>query len=89
MLADGVPVIVPTRHEDGFEPTADAIRAAFTPKTRAVIVNSPSSLVSFQPLIPVASRQAATMSSEPRSQQGVVVQTWRWYLPTGAVLNMK
>jgi len=41
-LADGVPVIVQTRHEDGFEPTPDAIKRAFTPRTRAVIVNSPS-----------------------------------------------
>jgi aspartate aminotransferase len=41
-LADGVPVIVPTRHEDGFEPSHEAIKAAIGPKTRAVIVNSPS-----------------------------------------------
>lgn len=41
-LADGVPVIVETRHEDGFEPSREAIRKAITPRTRAVIVNSPS-----------------------------------------------
>jgi aspartate aminotransferase len=41
-LADGVPVIVQTRHEDGFEPSRDAIKKAFGPRTRAVIVNSPS-----------------------------------------------
>ncbi len=41
-LADGVPVIVQTRHEDGFEPSHEAIKAAIGPKTRAVIVNSPS-----------------------------------------------
>ena len=33
--------------------------------------------------MPVASRQACTTSSEPRSQHGVVVQTCRWYLPIG------
>ena len=41
-LADGVPVIVQTRHEDGFEPSHDDIKKAIGPKTRAVIVNSPS-----------------------------------------------
>ena len=41
-LAEGVPVIVQTRHQDGFEPRAADIRKAFTARTRAVIVNSPS-----------------------------------------------
>jgi len=41
-LADGVPVIVHTRHEDGFEPSHEAIKQAITPRTRAIIVNSPS-----------------------------------------------
>ncbi len=41
-LADGVPVIVETRLEDGFEPRAADIKSAITPRTRAVIVNSPS-----------------------------------------------
>jgi len=41
-LAEGVPVIVETRHEDGFEPSHEAIRRAISPRTRAVIVNSPS-----------------------------------------------
>jgi len=41
-LGDGVPVIVPTRHERGFEPSHEDIRKAITPRTRAVIVNSPS-----------------------------------------------
>ena len=41
-------------------------------------VNIPSALVSCQPLIPVTLRQVASISSEPRSQHGVVVQTCRW-----------
>ncbi len=41
-LAGGVPVIVPTRPEDGFLPDIDAVRAAFTPRTKAVVLNSPS-----------------------------------------------
>ena len=41
-LAEGVPVIVQARHQDGFEPRAAEIKKAFTARTRAVIVNSPS-----------------------------------------------
>ena len=41
-LAGGVPVAVPTRGEDGFVPSLGAIAAAITPRTRAIIVNSPS-----------------------------------------------
>lgn len=41
-LAGGVPVIVDTKEADGFAPTADALSRALTPKTRAVIINSPS-----------------------------------------------
>ncbi len=41
-LADGAPVIIETRLEDGFEPRAEDIRKAITPRTRAIIVNSPS-----------------------------------------------
>lgn len=41
-LADGVPVVLQTREEDEFKFTADEFRAAITPKTRAVVLNSPS-----------------------------------------------
>jgi len=41
-LAEGVPVIVHTRHEAGFEPSREDIEKAVGPRTRAVIVNSPS-----------------------------------------------
>ncbi|MBZ4421471.1 pyridoxal phosphate-dependent aminotransferase [Myxococcus sp. RHSTA-1-4] len=40
-LAGATPVIVPTREEDGFAPDPDALRRALTPRTRAVIINSP------------------------------------------------
>jgi aspartate aminotransferase len=39
--AGGRPVLVPTREEDGFQPRIDAIRAAVTPATRALILNTP------------------------------------------------
>ncbi|HBU13188.1 MAG TPA: aspartate aminotransferase [Clostridiales bacterium] len=41
-MADGVPVFVETREEEGFEPSEQAIRAAVTEKTKAIIVNNPS-----------------------------------------------
>lgn len=41
-LAGGTPVIVQTREEDNFAPTPEALKKALTPRTRAVIINSPS-----------------------------------------------
>ena len=38
----GRPVYVYTREDEGFSLTPDAVARAFTPKTRAVLVNSPS-----------------------------------------------
>ncbi|MGB7845263.1 MAG: pyridoxal phosphate-dependent aminotransferase [Candidatus Acidiferrum sp.] len=40
--AGGTPVIVQTRQEDGFSAKAAAIEKAVTPKTKMVIINSPS-----------------------------------------------
>ena len=40
--AGGMPVIVQTRQEDGFAAKAAAIEKAITPKTKMVIINSPS-----------------------------------------------
>lgn len=42
MLAGGKPVILPTREEDGFSPDPELIRRALTPRTRALILNSPN-----------------------------------------------
>ena len=41
-LSEAVPVIVPTRHKSGCAPRTADIKKAFTARTRAVIVNSPS-----------------------------------------------
>lgn len=41
-LVGATPVIVPTREEDGFRMTAEALRAALTPRTKAVILCTPS-----------------------------------------------
>src|SRR5512138_1424314 len=40
-LAKGRPVIVPTREEDGFLLTPDALKASISPATKAVILNNP------------------------------------------------
>lgn len=41
-LAGGKPVLVPTREEDDFDLDITAIEKAITPKTKAIILNSPS-----------------------------------------------
>jgi len=41
-VAGGVPVVVPTREEDGFRLSPEALQAAVTPRTRALVLNSPS-----------------------------------------------
>ncbi len=41
-VANGTPVIVPTREQDGFCLTAAQLREAITPKTQLVILNYPS-----------------------------------------------
>jgi aspartate aminotransferase len=42
ILAGGVPKVVYTTLESGFVPTYDQLREAITPRTKAIIVNSPS-----------------------------------------------
>jgi aspartate aminotransferase len=42
LLAGGKPVIVETREEDGFSPDPEAIRRALSPRTKALVLNSPS-----------------------------------------------
>lgn len=41
-LCGGVPVVVQTKAEDGFVPSIDDLKAAITPRTKAILVNSPS-----------------------------------------------
>ncbi len=41
-LSGAVPVVVPTREEDDFKLTPEALRAAITPKTRMALLCSPS-----------------------------------------------
>lgn len=41
-MAGGVPVLITTREEDGFRLLADDVRRAITPRTRAILINSPA-----------------------------------------------
>ncbi len=41
-LVDGIPVILPTTAATRYKLSAEALRAAITPQTRAIILNSPS-----------------------------------------------
>jgi aspartate aminotransferase len=41
-LADGTPIIVKTTDADGFAPTVDQLREAITPRTKIIVLNSPS-----------------------------------------------
>jgi aspartate aminotransferase len=41
-LADGVPVIIQTTPESGYKVTPEQLRQAITPKTRLLVLNSPS-----------------------------------------------
>jgi aspartate aminotransferase len=42
MLAGGKPVFLPTTAANNFAVTADQVRAAITPRTRAIVLNNPS-----------------------------------------------
>lgn len=42
LFADGVPVIVPTEEASGFKLTPEALEAAITPRSKWLILNSPS-----------------------------------------------
>lgn len=41
-LAGGIPVVIDTKAEDNFTPTAELVEKAVTEKTKAIIINSPS-----------------------------------------------
>jgi aspartate aminotransferase len=42
MLAEAMPVVVPTREENGFKLTPEELKKAITPRTKALVLNSPS-----------------------------------------------
>lgn len=62
-LAEATPVIVRTHAENGFRVQADAVLAAFTPRTRGIIINSPGNptgaLIDEQALAAIADAAAS------------------------------
>ncbi len=68
MLADATPVVVPTRQENGFKLTAQELRERITPKTKALILNSPSN-----PTGMVYSRQELEALGEVVLEKGLYV----------------
>jgi len=41
LLAGGVPIVVPTLQQEGFQIDVERLEAACTPRTRAIVINSP------------------------------------------------
>lgn len=68
ILAGARPVPVRAADEEGFVPTADAVAEAITPKTRLLIVNSPSN-----PAGSVYSREATKALSDLATDHDLVV----------------
>jgi aspartate aminotransferase len=61
-----VPVIVPTSPDDGFVPSADALRAALTPRTKWVLLNSPSNPTGAVYPVNVLRDMARVLDEHPR-----------------------
>jgi aspartate/methionine/tyrosine aminotransferase len=55
-ICGGIPRFVMTREEEGFQPRPDAIRKRITPRTKAILINSPSNPVGT--ILPSASLKA-------------------------------
>jgi aminotransferase len=68
ILAGGVPVEVPTYVEDGFEVRAEALEAAITPRTKAILIGYPNN-----PTGAVATRQKMLDIARLAEQHDLVV----------------
>lgn len=67
-LAGGKPVVVQTREADGFKLTPAEFRAAITPRTKAIVLNSPSN-----PTGAVYTRQELQGLAEVAVEKGILV----------------
>jgi aminotransferase len=68
VLAGGVPVEVPCRFEDNFELDPEAIAAAVTPRTRAILINFPNN-----PTGAVASRECLLKIAKLAEERDLIV----------------
>lgn len=56
-LSDGVPVTIAGERENGYKVTASQLQAAITPKTKALIINTPCSPMPQAIPIPLRKRR--------------------------------
>jgi aminotransferase len=68
ILAGGVPVEIPSRLEDDFQLDPDAVRAAITPRTRAIFIGYPCN-----PTGAVATREVLTRLAEIAIQHDLLI----------------
>jgi len=68
ILAGGVPVEIPSRFKDDFQPNVEAIRAAITPKTKAILIGYPNN-----PTGAVASRETLMEIGKIAEQHDLIV----------------
>jgi aminotransferase len=68
ILAGGVPVEIPSRVEDNFQPNLEALAAAVTPRTKAILVGYPNN-----PTGAVASRETLLKVLQLAEQHDLVV----------------
>jgi aspartate aminotransferase len=67
-LADAIPVVVPTKEENGFKITPDEFRDAMTPATKMIILNSPGN-----PTGSVYSRAELLALAEVALEEGILM----------------
>ncbi|MDR1396966.1 MAG: pyridoxal phosphate-dependent aminotransferase [Desulfarculales bacterium] len=67
-LAGGVPVLLPSRQENGFKLTLEDLQAAISPRSRAIIINSPSN-----PTGTVYNKEELTPLAELAIRQGLII----------------
>ena len=68
ILAGGVPVEIPSRMEDNFQPRPEAIEAAITPKTKAILIGYPNN-----PTGAVASREVMVELEKVAEKHDLIV----------------
>lgn len=68
VLAGGVPVEIPSRYEDNFQPNLEALKAAITPRTKAILLGYPNN-----PTGAIASRETLLEVNRLAEENNLVV----------------
>ncbi|SMO46967.1 pyridoxal phosphate-dependent aminotransferase [Paracoccus laeviglucosivorans] len=95
-IAEGVPVAVPCPGEDGFRLSAAALEAAITPRTRWLLINSPSnptgsaySAQDYLPLIEVLHRHPHVWLMVDDMYEHIVYDDFRFVTPLALDPSLK